>query len=204
MRTKALLFTAMLSAAGLLTASAQAVYSVNVVGYINKEVPAGYSLIANQLDNGQGNLINDVLPDVPFGASIFKFDPAAAAFVNSVNFGSWEPNLSLAPGEGAFLLIDEPATLTFVGEVMQGTGLTVNVPAGYSIASSIVPQSASLTDIGFPAEFGDTVFFFRNGAFESSVAFPDFTPPAVPEVGEAFFILNDGAAKTWSRSFSVE
>jgi hypothetical protein len=203
MRTKALLLTAMLSAAGLLTASAQAVYSVNVVGYINIEVPAGFSLIANQLDNGQGNLINDVLPDVPFGAELFKFDPATAGFVNSANFGSWEPNLTLAPGEGAFLQVDSATTLTFVGEVMQGNSLSVNVPAGFSIASSIVPQSAPLEDLGFPAEFGDEVFFYRNGAFENSSAFPEFTPPAIPGVGEAFFIQTE-SAKTWTRSFSVE
>jgi hypothetical protein len=203
MRTKALFLAAAISAAGLATASAQAVYSVNVVGYVNLEVPAGFSLIANQLDNGQGNLLNDVLPNAPFGASIFKFDPAAAAYVSSVNFGDWSPNLSLAPGEGAFISLEAPATLTFVGEVMQGN-LSISVPAGFSIRSSMVPQSATLEDLGFPVEFGDTVYFYRNGEYESSVAFgTEFSPPAVPEVGEAFFINNGGAERTWARSFSV-
>jgi hypothetical protein len=201
MRTKALLLTAVLSTAGLVTASAQ-VYSVNVVGYINLELPAGFSLIANQLDRGQ-NTLNDVLPDAPFGASIFKFNPATAGFESSINFGTWEPNLSLAPGEGAFLQLDAPATITFVGEVRQGNNLTVNIPSGFSIASSIVPQSATLEDLGFPAEFGDSVFFFRGGSYQQSIAFPEFQPPAVPAVGEAFFINNDGAARVWSRDFSV-
>ena len=74
MRTKTLLLSAAVGAAGLVAASAQTVYSVNSVGYINLSVPAGFSMIANQLDNGTGNTVADVLT-VPDGTVVFKYDP---------------------------------------------------------------------------------------------------------------------------------
>ena len=46
MRTKTLLLTAALSAAGIATSMAQ-VYSANAVGYVNKLIPTGFSMIAN-------------------------------------------------------------------------------------------------------------------------------------------------------------
>ena len=73
MRTKTLLLTAVLSAAGLASSLAQgAVYSVNAVGYVNLTVPAGLSLIANPLD-ATDNTIANVLK-VPAGTQIYKFN----------------------------------------------------------------------------------------------------------------------------------
>src|ERR1035441_715219 len=71
MRTKALLGLAAL-AVGLSTSMAQNVYSLNVVGYINITVGAGYTLCANQLNNGT-NGINDVLANPPGGALVLTF-----------------------------------------------------------------------------------------------------------------------------------
>ena len=48
MRTKALLLTAALGLASVATSMAQAVYSVNVVGYINLTMKPGFNLVANQ------------------------------------------------------------------------------------------------------------------------------------------------------------
>src|SRR6478672_7317898 len=47
MRTKTLLLTAALAAVGVSSSMAQ-VYSVNVVGYVNKSVPKGFYMLANQ------------------------------------------------------------------------------------------------------------------------------------------------------------
>ena len=46
MRTKTLLLTAALAAAGVVSSMAQ-VYSVNSVGYVNLTLPNGFSMIAN-------------------------------------------------------------------------------------------------------------------------------------------------------------
>ncbi|MEW6160390.1 MAG: hypothetical protein AB1813_23390 [Verrucomicrobiota bacterium] len=200
MRTKTLLLTAALSAAGLATSMAQ-VYSVNAVGYIKLTLPAGFTMVANQLNNAD-NKLNTLFPGAGFGDTVFKFNPASG-FESSVFFGEWSPNLTLNPGEGAFYQAGAASEAVLVGEVPQGNGLKVSLVSGFQIISSIVPQSAKLEDLGMPADFGDTVFFFRNGAYESSVFFGAWSPDAVPKVGEAFWLQRGGGAADWTRNFSV-
>ena len=75
MRTKTLLLTAALTAAGALTSMAQ-VYSVNIVGYINLSIPRGFSMIANQLNATPDNTLETLMPTMPEGTIIYKFNPA--------------------------------------------------------------------------------------------------------------------------------
>lgn len=190
----------MLGVAGMVAASAQ-VYSVNVVGYVNVDLAPGFNLIANPLNNTTGNDLNTLIPTAEFGAAVYAFD--GTAFVPSSYFGTWDPNLTLAPGEGFFIQVSAAATLTFVGEVLQGADSNMNVPAGLSLLGSKVPQAASLDDTGFPAEFGDAIYFFRNGVYEASSYFGTFNPPAVPAVGEGFWAQKATAAD-WNRNFVVQ
>merc|ERR1712065_79731 len=76
MRTKTLLIAAVLGAVGIATASAQ-VTSVNAVGYVNKSLNAGLSLVANPLSNG-GNKVSEVIPSAPIGTAIFLFEQVSA------------------------------------------------------------------------------------------------------------------------------
>src|SRR5947207_10303632 len=55
MRTKTLLLTAALAAAGAASAMAQNVYSVNAVGYANVSVPSGFSMIACPFEQTSGD-----------------------------------------------------------------------------------------------------------------------------------------------------
>src|SRR5213075_206777 len=84
MRTKTTLLTAALVAAGALTSMAQ-VYSVNIVGYINLNIPKGFSMIANQLDTTPDNTLASVLPNPPENTSCYKFTltPPPAHYVSS-------------------------------------------------------------------------------------------------------------------------
>ena len=204
MRTKTLLLTAAIGAAGLASASAD-VFSVNAVGFVNITAPKGFSMIANPLDNKAGNDLNHVLPTVPDGTTIYKFN--GATYDLSTYLGGWDPNLSMAPGEGAFVFCDNATPMTFVGDVMQGTQaapLKINIPKGFSIRSMMVPQSIALDDpsVGFPAADGDTVYFFRGGTYVLSTFLGGFDPAAVPALGESFFVFKDAAAD-WNRVFSV-
>ena len=52
MRTKTLLLTAALSAAGIASSMAQ-VYSVNAVGYVNTPLVTGFNLISNPAEHHQ-------------------------------------------------------------------------------------------------------------------------------------------------------
>jgi hypothetical protein len=209
MRIKTLLVTAALAVTTIATATAQ-VYSVNAVGYVNLEIPPGFSMIANPLDAGAGNnTVANLLPGVPEGTALYKFDSGTGQYtINDFIFGEWSvPTMSMAPGEGAFIRNPgaEAFTVTFVGEVMQGT-LTTPIPAGFSILSSKVPQSAQLdTVLGFPAAEGDFVYRFSNALNQYSIhsfIFGEWDVAPVPAVGESFFVNKAGAA-TWTRDFSV-
>jgi hypothetical protein len=198
MRTKTLLLTAVLSAAGIASSLGQ-VFSQNIVGYVNRALPAGFSLIANPLNVVAGNTLNNILPSAPLGTTIYTF--SATGFTPSTFIADWNPNQTLAPGDGAFINLAAATTLTFVGEVMTGS-LSTPVPAGFSIKGSQVPQAIKLEDMGFPAALGDTVYVFRGGGYVSSVYITSFAPDAIPEVGEGFFV-NKGAAAAWTRTFTV-
>ena len=88
MRTKTLLLTAALTAAGALTSMAQ-VYSVNIVGYINLNVPSGFSMIANQLNAATDNTLETLMPTVPENTTIYKFNPALRAGLGGYDQYQW-------------------------------------------------------------------------------------------------------------------
>ncbi len=216
MRTKTLLLTAALTAAGALSSMAQ-VYSVNIVGYINLTVPKGFSMIANQLNATPDNTIPSVIPAPPENTTLYKFNGTG---YNSFNFSAdnpgWFPaNGTLAPGEGAFISIDpgqapSGTTLTLVGEVQLVSDVTI--PNGFSIRSSVLPISDTLDNLQFPVRENDTIYRFNTttktyNSFNWSADNPGWFPPnPTPNVGESFFVSGDpnqGSARTWHRSFVV-
>ncbi|MCW5551145.1 MAG: hypothetical protein KIS67_03155 [Verrucomicrobiae bacterium] len=200
MRTKTLAIAAAFLAAGLASSVAQSdVYSLNVVGYVNVPLTTGFNLIANPLSSGD-NTLDTVIPDAGFGDTIYLYQ--SGAFVSSTYLGNWTPNLELAPGTGAFYLAGAASTVTFVGEVLQGE-LSNPIPTGFSLKSSQVPQSDTLENLQFPAGFGDTVYFYREGAYVSSTYLGSWVPELSPAVGEGFWVLS-GAEANWTRTFSVE
>jgi hypothetical protein len=205
-------------AAGVATSSAQ-VYSLNVVGYINVTVPAnGFYMVANQLDAGGGNDINTVIPTAPAGAQFYKYNGTYVTSTYDPTIPGWDTAMSLNPGEGGFFHNNtaSPLTLTFVGEVMQGT-LVNQIPQNFAIRSSIVPQQGTLQDLGIPISGtgspspGDQVYVYNNGSYSSSTFDPtipgwDTTgSPGGPTiaVGQAFF-LHSATAYTWTRNFTVQ
>jgi len=207
MRTKTLLLTAALSAVGLTSSTAQQVFSVNAVGFVNVVVPPKFSMIANPL-TAPLNTIPALFAGVPEGTTIYKFDGTTFS-VNALDLGEWgNPAQTLVPGEGAFILNPgtAPFTVTFVGEVMQGA-LSNPLPANFSIKSSQVPQTGALdTVLGFPAVDGDTVYQFNSATQAYVVHALDLGEwgggVPTPAVGESFFVKKT-AAGNWTRTFSV-
>jgi len=210
MRTKTLLLTAALAAVGVSSSMAQ-VYSVNVVGYINKTVPKGFYMLANQLNASPDNKVATLIPNPPDGTYVFKFNPANGGYVQ-IDFadGAWEGddvNMTLSPGEGVFIQSPTAHNVTFVGEVQLSSSLAI--PSGFSIRSSVVPQSAPLDQLSYPPSEGDYVYLFNpaNGGYIAN----DYADGAwegdgggvapTPAIGEAFFISHPGAAKSWVRNF---
>jgi hypothetical protein len=203
---KSLLLAAAALTAGAIGASAQ-VYSANVVGYINVTCAAGeQTMIANQL--GQTNTTLEVLiPAPPNGTSLLKWDGASYQVNNfDSEFGWDDPTMTLGLGEGAF--VNNPGatdiTITFVGEVQQGS-LTNSIDSGLHIYSSIVPQAGLVqTDLGYAPSAGDSVLKWEDGAFAIYAYDGDFgwDPEPSIAVGESFFISTT-TPKDWVRNFTV-
>jgi hypothetical protein len=210
MRTKTLLLTAALSAVSAAAAMAQTVYSVNAVGYVNVTIPAGqFMLLANPLDAGTNSLSN-VLPDAPNGTTVYKFNGSGYSTA-SKNFGAWggANTMTLNPGEG-FFVKNGTATdlkLTFVGEVVQGTAVTMAIPNGFSMLGSPIPQAGKLkTDLQLPVKNGQSVYLFNGTGYEThSFNFGTWSG-GEPSIGVAQgFWFNSGAtgATNWVRNFTV-
>jgi hypothetical protein len=211
MRTKALLGLAAL-AAGAMTAAAQSsVYSLNVVGYYNVPVPANQLvMLANQL-NTTNNKISSLLPSVPAGAQLYKYNGGYTVYQMDEFDPVWLPdgNATLNPGEGAFFRSPTATTLTFVGEVLQGS-LTNTLPIGaLSMRSSMVPQAGTASALGIPGEAGDQLYKYSNGY--TVYQFDEFDPVWIPSepslnVGEAFFYRKSPTStkNNWVRDFTVQ
>ena len=232
MRTKTLLLTAALSAAGLLPSMAQ-VFSVNAVGYVNQSVPAGgLAILAVPLNGNPDNKMNTTMP-LPAGfdgTTAYRFDVPTQNYKEPIIWfdppGSWassdEVNPTVNPGEGIWVLniTGTPLNITFVGEVPAGASLPNSIPGNNALklASSVVPKGLAIRDLGFPAGDGDSLFIFNPaiqnykepyiyfnppGAWASANA--DDPGPAGPVIapGTGFWSQKAGPAATWTESFSV-
>ena len=232
MRTKTLVLTAVLSVAGAAASFAQAVYSVNAVGYVNLTfTKSGFYIVANPLNNGN-NQIGTVIPNPPDSTTVFRFNngqfgDAPTFVVNAGWFNSTGPATDvLAPGEAFFLQLPAaatyPVTLTFIGEVPQGTSITNPVTLranAFSLLASQVPVSAGLLSTNimqFPAADGDTVYLFDGATQQYRESFNyvaaagtwfNSTGPTnpTPAVAEGFWLFSGATtSRTWTRSFSTQ
>ncbi len=197
-------------AAGLGASMAQAVYSVNAVGYVNLNIGTGFTMIANPLI-ATNNTIGAVINPAPNGTQLYKWNQAAQSFdvATYLGFlGNWDqPNITLNPGEGAFIQPSSPFTLTFVGDVSQGN-LSNGVPTLYSIRASQVPQAGTVSSLGLSPTPSEQLYKWNRANVPPSFdvytyVFGSWFPsePTI-EVGESFF-LNTGSPFVWTRTFSV-
>ena len=210
MKTNSILAAALLMAAAVVSASAQTVYSVNAVGFVNVNLPPGFSLVSNPLE-GATNTVAALFPSsLPNNAQVFKFNSGSGSFQSSTFFfGTWsDPSMTLVPGEGFFFRNPSATTITntFVGNVKQGT-LTTPLAAGFTLVASQVPQAGLVaTDLGLPVGNNETVFRFDNStsAYASSTLFFGTWSAGEPSigVGEGFFMKKNATA-SWTRTFSV-
>jgi hypothetical protein len=197
MRTKTVLLSAAAVAAGVASLQAQSnVYSLNVVGYVNVTLNAGYNAIVNPLDDGAGNLLTNVIGGglaatnqfvLPQGTSLLPWNGNgfgnAQTYITSYGWydGSTEnySTNSIPPGLGMMIQLPpgSPATtITFVGNVLQGT-TTNYLSAGYTLTGSTFPVAMPPGVVGdgqpgvtmqMPVIQGDSLVTFNNpGGFYS-------------------------------------
>jgi hypothetical protein len=194
------------------------IFSVNAVGYVNTTVEPGFNLVGNPLlaeDNSLGALFKNFQGGVPDGLLVYKFvDGNFIAMSWSDIMGSFAPDDAAAeillPGDGVFVFLPggSSRTLTFVGEVEQGTVCT-DIPQGFSIKSSMIPQVIYLDSPGvdFPATNNDIVYLLNpiTHSYEIFQYTLDQWFPSAPliEVGQAFFLYHPSPPTTWCRTFSI-
>jgi hypothetical protein len=204
---------------------AQAVYSVNAVGYVNTTVPKKqFAMISNPL-NAPTNTVNALLGgQVPDTFQVYIYIPKAG-YTNTLtydavldnSFGPDGDKFTIVPGGGAFVRnpSTNDVTITFVGEVPQGP-LKVDLFPGFQIVSSPVPQQDTPSKLGLTGEDGDAIYQWNlpenPNAYEVSAWDVLSEPPKfassrtqqepVIHVGEAFWLLKKNAG-SWTRTFSV-
>jgi hypothetical protein len=198
---------------------AQAVFSVNAVGYVNTVLHPGFNLISNPL-TAADNTIATLFKGTPVGTAVYKYQGASGFAISTYDPDDlvFEPNgnLTVVPGEGVFVKIPGTAdvTVTFVGEVSQNPSATTKLshalPKGLSIQSSEVPQAGTAADLGLVGEANDVLYQYNNTKTPPGYDISTFDPddlvwsPALKtlKVGEAFFLKKVNAGN-WVRDFSV-
>lgn len=147
MRTKTLFIAAAALAAGLASSMAQGsnVYSVNIVGWINKPLLANTkTLIASQLDDGT-NTLNSLLGALPNKSTVFLWNGSSFTPVGKAN-GSWTGNPSVAPGTGFFVQSPAAITNTFIGSAP--TSNNVALSSVKLLLGARIPFSGNMNDAG--------------------------------------------------------
>jgi hypothetical protein len=174
-------------------------------------------MVSNPL-NAADNTIDKLFVPVPAGTQIYVYDTAQKKYVVGTfddldNSYGEVGKTKIEPGQGVFVRnpTTQALTITFVGEVPQGT-LTVNMVQGLQIVSSKVPQAGTPQDLSFPNKLahgltaGDQVYQFQADQKYLVATFDDlddnWDKPLNFAVGESWFVSLQKPV-TWTRQFSV-
>jgi hypothetical protein len=179
------------------------VYSQNVMGYASVTLAPGFTMVGNPLMGGNDR-VPDLLKEMPDGTTVSKFDSRQNRLrENSFSHGQWtDATDRIGLGEGAIVFnpSNDYKTLSFVGEVRM-EGVTLPVPAGFSIQTSPFPQAGSLhPDLQFPIGEGDVIHLFDRDQ-QKYVLYPhdgNAWQAGAPVVGvaESFWVAKR-AGKNW-------
>ena len=215
MKSKTLLIAAAALVAGVISSQAQtAVYSQNIVGYVNIPLATGYNMIANQLDadgTGTNNSIYTVVgTNLPVNTSVFAWNGSGFIQTKLTGAGKWTQNTSLftnamAPGSGFFINVPSATNITVVGNVIQGTN-TLPIVAGYQIVSPIAPVAGGIqTAQGYTPTKNDSVFIWNGTGFIQHKYTGTTWTAGEPTfaVGQGFF-LNAITSTNWTQILNVQ
>ena len=186
----------------------QQVSSFNVIGYASVTLPPGFSMIANPFISST-NRVAEIFQNWPDGTTLNKFDTRFFRLAeNAVKQGVWtNPGEKLEPGEGAIFFnpTSDYKNISFVGEVNLGH-VSMPIPSGFSMRSSLVPQAGNLEEMGFPIGEGDVVHLFDRDR-QKYVLYPYengkwISGAPIVSFAESFWIAKTEPG-TWSKSLSL-
>jgi hypothetical protein len=183
--------------------SSEAVYSVNIVGYVRRVIQPGLNLVANPLNSCSDNSIASLFPNCPPNSEILLPAPDGSFdFGSGFSGGTWDPpNLNLLPGQGVGFVNPAAAfEVTFAGEVAVGS-LTNSLSSGLSLVSSVLPVNGLLN---FPAQEDDeiTTWNSTNQTPVNHAYLGGAWQPASPAISpaEAFWV-QVSQFKQWTQPF---
>jgi len=208
MRTKTLLLTAALAAAGVISSQADTM-SVNAVGYINKQIHLNWNLIGAPFQPTSpsdtafynldvllpGDQMKNTLAAYRIKDDFHNIGYQVAFFLPSD--GVWDfggnPAWDIKPGNGVVIYSapngenPQPFTFTTVGQVPESPNRDTNqpiprltIPPGYSVQSSLVPQEGGIqTTLGFNPVVNCNVLLY-----DASQNYTKLTPPYFYSVGD--------------------
>jgi hypothetical protein len=225
MRTKALLGLAAL-AVGLSTSVAQNVYSLNVVGYVNVTLQANksqfLSLPVAPVD-GNFNITNTIVLDNSQDFALLYawagtgWSSPATWFGTDLGGTGWDTPMVISNGVGFFLVAGaNTSTLTFVGQVPQGT-IAYNIPAGVSTLANQVPVTANFPGATVGHDFdlmytwnpagqawnSPTTYFGTDLGGNGWDADASGNGPVL-DPASAVFYINGGTAIPFTQNFTVQ
>jgi len=204
-------------AAGVATSMAQSnVYSLNVVGYVNYPftIVGDFYLVSNPLDNTTNDL-NTIMPGVPDGTSLGLWSTALQDLSPTIPVfggGKWTPDVSIAPGQGFFVIPNGSFTNTFVGNVRQYPITMSLVGNGnFECIGATAPLGGSVTNVlgQYPAHDGDSLGIWQVSIQDLNPTIPVYgggkwTPDYNFNVGDGFFMIRNGPPVTWTNQFTVQ
>ena len=200
---------------------AQNVYSLNVVGYINITLQAGYNAVANQLDldgTGTNNTLTSVFgTQLPSHSSVYGWTGVTftKATFNGTTWGgdTATATAGLQPSYGVLVSIPAasvPLTVTLVGNVMQGTN-TIPLAGGVNnLVSFKAPITGKLgTDLGYMPTSHDVYLPWSLTAQawtpKQSYNGTTWSAPGEPVLSIATpFFLNPHNTTNWTQAFTVQ
>jgi hypothetical protein len=184
-------------------------WSVNAVGFLDTQVPSGWSRIVAPFSavSGASNTVSYWIPAPPDGTSVSTGEGVTNYF--SYDFGGWEnPEMALKPWEGfsIFNPADASWTLTLLGEVTPTPSRPPTItkqPANQTaIAGTRVTFPAEAVGTGSPGfqwQFNQTNI---PGATAAGFTLADAQPS---NAGNYRIVVSDGggAAFSWPASLTV-
>lgn len=184
---KTLLVAMAALALGTISSQAQgAVYSQNIVGYVNTVLPGGgaYSQIVNPL-NGATNTVEGLVTTLDSGDVVYMWDATNNVYYSATYYGgpdgfltppndwydqynNYTNSPTVAPGQG-FVISTQSGTQqtnTFTGTVLVSNSIPLLGNGAYSLIGSTAPIGGSLgsTNFNLPLDSGDVIYVWDSAA----------------------------------------
>jgi hypothetical protein len=194
------------AAASALAFSASAAVSSNIVGYVKLNLAKGYNLVSNPLNNTNpsGNTIGSLFGSVDCSISKWTGNGFATSDIVAGAGVVSGDNFTLAPGEAVFVFVNDPASITTVGEALINTQTVTGVKGNNFVASKI-PISGNFDELGLNPGDGGTVSTWTGSGYATydyvdGLGYVQSPLPTIA-VGQGL-VVNALAPFTWTKTFT--